>query len=231
MPKKFIALYLNKAKTFIMSLKKRKIMKKFNLFDEIIIANKPTLIKEINRGGVFGIDINGEIKHEPFTQDDILIYRGQSEIIEDFSKVLGKNYQIVEDGDRILIKAFSNWQELIAVNTPQSSYDDTTADGVAEFSSKELEDIGWHATEFNIDYRTLVELLEERCDGTILCIEQADPYQFSGLGFLSDNTQAKKVAFEFCKNIAKDKIENDPDFKKEELNDDEEDAAKFFGLI
>jgi len=206
-------------------------MKKFNLFNEIIITDKPTLLQEINKAKVFGIDINGEIKYEPFTQNDILIYRGQPKIIEEFSKVLGKNYQVVEDGDRILIKAFSNWQELIAVNTPQASYDDTTADGVAEFSSKDLEDIGWHATEFDVDYRTLVELVEEKCDGTIICIEQEEPYQFSGLGFLSDNEQAKEVMFEFCKNIAKDKIENDPDFKVDELNDDEEDAAKFFGVI
>ena len=206
-------------------------MKKFNLFNEIIITDKPTLLQEINKAKVFGIDINGEIKYEPFTQNDILIYRGQPKIIEEFSKVLGKNYQVVEDGDRILIKAFSNWQELIAVNTPQASYDDTTADGVAEFSSKDLEDIGWHATEFDVDYRTLVELVEEKCDGTIICIEQEEPYQFSGLGFLSDNNQAKEVMFEFCKNIAKDKIENDPDFKVDELNDDEEDAAKFFGVI
>ena len=206
-------------------------MKKFNLFNEIIITDKPTLLKEINAGKIFGIDISGEIKHEPFTQDDILIYKGQPKIVEDFSNVLGKNYQIVEDGNRVLIKAFSNWQELIAVNTPQSSYDDTTADGVAEFSCKELEDIGWYATEFDVDYRSLVELLEEKCDGTILCIEQEDPYQFSGLGFLSNNNQAKEVMFEYCKNLVKDRIENDPDFKIEELNDDEEDAAKFFGLL
>jgi hypothetical protein len=206
-------------------------MKKFNLFNEIIITSKQTLLQAINSSKVFGIDINGDIKYEPFEQNDILIYKGQPDIVKDFANILGKNYQIVEDAHRVLIKAFSNWQELITVNTPRASYDDTTADGVAEFSNPELEEIGWHATEFNISYRTLVELLEEKCSGTLLCIEQEEPYQFSGLGFLGDNESAKKVLFEFCQDKAKDKIENDPLFKIEDLTDDEEDAAKFFKII
>jgi len=206
-------------------------MKKFNLFNEIIISQKSALLNAINSSKTFGININGEIKFEPFQDKEILIYKGQPKIVENFSSVLGKNYQLVEDNDRVLIKAFSNWQELIEVNTPRASYDDTTADGVAEFSNKELEDIGWHATEFNINYRTLVEVLEEKCEGIILCIEQEDPYQFSGLGFLSDDKEAKKVMFEYCQAKAKDLLDNDPDFKREELSDDEEEAAEFFKLL
>ena len=206
-------------------------MKKFNLFNEIIITNKQRMLQAINASKVFGIDIHGDIKYEPFGDNDILIYKGQPNITDDFTNVLGKNYQIVEDGERVLIKAFSNWQELIGVNTPRASYDDTTADGVAEFSNKDLEDIGWHATEFNINYRTLVELLEEKCSGTLLCIEQENPYQFSGLGFLSDNDEAKNVLFEFCQSKVKDMMLNDPLFKKEDLTDDEEDGAKFFKVI
>ncbi len=205
-------------------------MKKFNLFKEIIIADKPTLLNAINTGKVFGIDINGEIKYEPFTQYDVLIYKGKPEIIEDFTKVLGKLYQIVEDGNRVLIKAFSNWQGLIAINTPQASYDDTTADGVGEFPCKELEDIGWQVTEFSVRYRELVEVLEEKCDGTILCIEQEEPYQFSGLGFLSDNAQAQKVLFDYCQNHVKNLVENDEDYKKDELDDDQLEALEFFKL-
>jgi hypothetical protein len=205
-------------------------MKKFNLFKEIIILNKPSLLNAINSKKIFAITIDGEIKFEPFNETDIFIYQGLPEIVSDFTQVLGKNYQLVEDGDRVLIKAFSNWQELISLNTPRASYDDTTADGVAEFSDKDLEEIGWHATEFNIQYRSLVELLEERCEGIVLCIEQEDPYQFSGLGFISDNAHAKRVMFEYCKSIAKDKLENDPDFKRDQLTDDEEEAAEFFGV-
>ncbi len=216
-------------------------MKKFNLFKEIIIADKSSILKAVNSSKVFGITIKGEIKYEPFSDEDILIYKGKhtpaptSALMPtpavSLTAMLGKNYQIVEDDDRLLIKAFSNWQELIGVNTPRASYDDTSGDGVAEFADKELEKIGWHATEFSINYRTLVELLEEKCEGILLCIEQVEPYQFSGLSFLSDNAHARTVMFEYCKNEIKKLMAQDPLFKKENLNDDELEAAEFFELI
>ncbi|MCD6172265.1 MAG: hypothetical protein J7J96_00565 [Sulfurimonas sp.] len=206
-------------------------MKKFNLFKEIIIADKSSLLQATNSAKLFGININGDIIYEPFNDNEIFIYQGKPEIVEDFTKVLGKNYQVVDDKNRVLIKAFSNWQELISINTQRASYDDTTADGVAEFSNKKLEDIGWQITEFNLSYRTLVELLEEKCEGTILCIEQEEPYQFSGLGFLSDNPHAEKIMFEYCQNIAKEKLDNDEDFDKNDLDDDQEEAAKFFNCL
>ena len=216
-------------------------MKKFNLFQEIIVVNKPSLLQAINSSKVFGIDIYGEIKHEPFTQEDILIYQGKHTAkptnalmptkAPSLESILGKNYQIVDDEDRVLIKAFSNWQEIISFNTPQASYDDTTADGVAEFSYKELEDIGWNATEFDITYRTIVEHLEEKCDGTILCIEQEEPYQFSGFGFFSDNEQTKNIMFNFCQREIKKLMEEDKEYKKDVLGDDELEAAEFFKLL
>lgn len=216
-------------------------MKKFNLFKEIIIVNKSSLLLAINSNKTFGIDIKGQIVHEPFKNNSFLIYKGMHKpqpmnsltptTTLSLQDIFGKNYQIVEDGERVLIKAFSNWQELIGINTSIASYDDTTGDGVAEFSNKELEDIGWHATEFDINYRTLVELLEDKCEGTLLCIEQEDPYQFSGLGQLDDNEHAKKVMFEFCKKIVKEKIENDEHFALDTLTDDEEEAAQFFEVI
>ncbi len=215
-------------------------MKKFNLFKEIIITDKSSLLKAVNSSKVFGITIKGEVKHEPFADEDILVYQGKhipapkSALIPttpiSLTAILGKNYQVVEDEERLLIKAFSNWQELIGVNTPRASYDDTSGDGVAEFSDKDLEKIGWHATEFSINYRTLVELLEEKCEGTLLCIEQEDPYQFSGLAFLSDNAHARTVMFEYCKNEIKKLMAEDPLFKKENLSDDELEAAEFFEL-
>ena len=196
-------------------------MKKFNLINEIIIVAKSDFDDAINSKKTFAITINGKIIYDNFNEP--LIYKGKGKP--------EKNYQIVEDEERILIKAFSNWQELIGINTPIASYDDTTADGVGDFSDKNLEEIGWHVAEFNVNYRTLVEVLEEKCEGIILCIEQKEPYQFSGLGFLSDNAHAKEVLFDFCKNKAKELIENDPDFAKENLTDDEEEAAEFFGVI
>jgi len=206
-------------------------MKKFNLFNEIITLSKSELLNAINSSKVFGIDIDGNIKHEPFSAKDILVYQGQPTIVENFSMVLGKNYQVVEDNDRILIKAFSNWQELININTSRASYDDTTADGVAEFSNKELEDIGWYSVEFGISYRELVEVLEEKCEGTILCIEQEEPYQFSGLGFIQDDEDAKKVLFSHCQKQIKHLIENNDEYEIGNLTDDEAHGASFFDVI
>ena len=213
-------------------------MKKFNLFNEIIVSSKSEILTGINTGKVFGVNIKGEVCYEPFSDKEILIFKGKHEnkpvsaltppVKPTIESLLGKNYQIVEDDERVLIKAFGNWQELISINTPQSSYDDTTADGVAEFATKDMEDIGWHATEFDITYRELVEVLEEKCDGVILCIEQEEPYQFSGLGFLYNDDEAKDVIYEFCQTIIKDKIANDKDFEISNLSDDEALAASYF---
>ena len=206
-------------------------MKKFNLFKEIITANTVELEDAVKSGKKFAININGEIVQEPYNEGDILIYSGIPEQGESLEKAFGPKYQIVVSEERVLIKAFSNWQELIAINTTLASYDDTTADGVGEFSDKDLEDIGWHATEFNFTYRGLVEVLEENADGTVLCIEQEDPFQFSGFGFLSDNAQAKEILYKFCQTKVKDMIANDDDFKESHLNEDEAFAASFFKAI
>ncbi|MCK4974665.1 MAG: hypothetical protein KAR81_05390 [Sulfurimonas sp.] len=206
-------------------------MKKFNLFKEIITANTTELKQAIESGKEFAININGEIRNEPFTSSDILIYNGVPDKLKPLEIILGTKYQVVVDDDRVLIKAFGNWQELIAINTPLATYDDTTADGVAEFSHKDLEDIGWHATEFNITYRELVEVLEEKANGTILCIEQEEPYQFSGFGFINDFNQARDILFTFCKTKIKKLIDEDDDFKRDSLTEDEEEAAEFFEVI
>jgi len=216
-------------------------MKKFNLFNEIITLNTQSLLNAINTQRTFGINTQGEIKFPPYDAKEILIFEGKytpaktsallpqkTPSIADF---FGKNYQIVVDDERILLKAFSNWQTLIKLNTPRASYDDTTGDGVSEFSNPALEDIGWNATEFNITYREMVEFLEAQCEGTLLCIEQEEPYQFSGLGFLSDDKEAEEKLFEFCKERAKKLMQGDPLYAKEKLSDDEAEAAEYFGLL
>ena len=216
-------------------------MKKFNLFNEIITANKSELLNAINSSKLFGININGDICFAPFTSSDILIYQAKHtqepasalkpSTPPTLETIFGNKYQIVEDGERVLIKAFSNWQELIAINTPQASYDDTTADGVAEFSNKDLEDIGWHATEFHISYRELVEVLEEKADGTVLCIEQEEPYQFSGFGFLSNVDSAKDILYKYCQDKVKHLIATDDEFTQANLEDDVALAAQFFEAL
>lgn len=215
-------------------------MKKFNLFNEIITVNKQDLLHAINKNEVFGINIAGEILTNDTNNKEIYIYKDKVEIVtttgltaqkpQTLQDMFGKNYQVVEDGEKVLIKAFSNWQGLIAINTPNASYDDTTADGVAEFGNKDLEDLGWNATDFNIDYRNLVEVLEEKCEGTILCIEQEEPYQFSGLGFIADDKEAYKTLFEYSQERIQKLMLEDSDFAKDNLDDDELTALEFFKL-
>lgn len=217
-------------------------MKKFNLFKEIIILNKQELLHAINSQKEFAITTQGEIVFTPLADKEAVIYVGKhtpkpanSLTLQQpttLAEIMGKNYQVVEDEDRVLIKAFSNWQELIAANVSRASYDDTTGDGVGEFANKELEEIGWHATEFDITYRELVELIEEKCDGILLCIEQEEPhYQFSGLGFIADDEQARKVMFAYCQERVKKIIAEDPLYAVENLTDDEREAAQFFKAI
>ncbi|MGE0739410.1 hypothetical protein, partial [Sulfurimonas sp.] len=146
-------------------------MKKFNLFKEIIVADKEELFEALKSDKIFGIRVDGAICYEPFGAHDVLIFSGSTEIKSSLEEALGKNYQIVEDEERVLIKAASNWQEIIGFNKARATYDDTTADGVDELGTQEMEVIGWHATEFNINYRTLAEVLEQECSGTLLCIE------------------------------------------------------------
>lgn len=215
-------------------------MKKFNLFNEIITVSKTLLLQTINKNEEFGININGEIITSPFENKEIYIYKDKVEIQtktgltptapQTLQDMFGKNYQIVEDGDRVLIKAFSSWQALIGINTPNASYDDTTADGVAEFGNKDLENLGWHATDFDINYRSLVELLEEKCSGTILCIEQEEPYQFSGLGFIADDKEAYDILFTHCQDTIKKLISEDKHYAKDNLDDDELESMKFFKI-
>jgi hypothetical protein len=212
-------------------------MKKFNLFKEIIVVAKSDFLCAANSAKRFAITYKGEIVYEPFEPSLITIYEGSippisplsTNLSRPISEMLGTNYRIVEDDDRILIKASGAWQTIIGYNHKRALYDDTSGDGIAEFADKTLEDIGWHATEFNIGYRDIVDQFEAQCEGVLLCIEQEEPYQFSGLGFVTDLQQAQQLAFEYCAAAIKEKIANDDDFST--LTDDEEEAAEFFKAL
>ncbi|MBD3798845.1 hypothetical protein [Sulfuricurvum sp.] len=209
-------------------------MKKFNLFKEIIVVQRVDFMNAINSNKKFAITHEGKIEFEPFSPTMIAIFEGtipprsplSPNLQRPLTEILGKDYRIVEDDDRILIKASPAWQSIIGYNRIRSLYDDTTADGIDKFADKELEQIGWYATEFNITYREIVEQFESQCEGTVICIEQEEPYQFSGLGFVSDIEQARKVAFDFCVSTIQEKLVNDPDYAT--LSGDEEEAKNYF---
>lgn len=212
-------------------------MKKFNLFKEIIVVQRNDLLRALNSNKRFAISYRGDVVFEPFAANLISIYEGSippvsplaTNLARPLSEILGRDYRIVEDDDRILIKATAAWQSIIGFNRLRALYDDTSGDGIAEFSEKILENIGWHATEFNIQYRDIVDQFEEQCEGILICIEQEEPYQFSGLGFVFDIEAAQKLGFEYCTKVIKEKMANDEEFAT--LSDDEEEAAEFFKIL
>ncbi|MBN2895531.1 MAG: hypothetical protein JXK05_06540 [Campylobacterales bacterium] len=216
-------------------------MKKFNLQHEVIVVSKPELLHAINSAKTFAITIEGTIHYAPFENDALYIFQGalppqplglaSASAASLFERLFGSSYLVIEDAARVLIRASGAWSQIIAYNFPKADYDDTTADGIADFSDKALEEIGWHATEFGITYREMTEYLESVCEGVLLCIEIEAPYQFSGLGFLRDRGHAREVLFAWCKERIGQIMQSDSDYAIERLNDDEEEAARFFGLL
>ncbi len=216
-------------------------MKKFNLLKEIIVISREELLKAINTNKEFAVSYKGDVVYPPYGEKEIFVFKGKASAPkasalslpkpQSIADILGKEYKVVEDEDRVLIKAAGNWQALIGINTPNSDYDDTTGDGISEFADEQLEEMGWHATDFNIDYRAMVSHLEENVDGLLFCIERDEPYQFSGLGYIFDIENARRLTFSYCQNIIKDKLANDPDFSPDNLTDDEEQVARFFECL
>jgi len=215
-------------------------MKKINLITEIIIADNKELSQALSSNKEFGITVKGEIKYAPFNTTDMFIYKGTITPQESSGlsvpkpllkqELLGKDYQVVEDGDRVLIKAGSAWQEIITYNVNNCHYDDTTGDGIDVFKDQEMEDMGWKVTDFDVTYRTLVEMLEEKADVTLLCYEQEEPYQFSGLGYFDDIKQAREILFDYCRKTIRDKLATDSDYCEDMLDDDQEEAMEFFNV-
>jgi len=216
-------------------------LKKINLQNEIIVVSKPALLHALNSHRTFAITLDGAIEFEPFDTKALHIYRGEAAAKPSspvapskplsIQELLGHNYRVVEDGERILIKASGAWAEILGYNRIHADYDDSTADGISDFSDQTLETIGWHATEFGIGYRELAEFLEAHAKGVLLCIEIESPYQFSGLGFLQDHESAREELFAFCKEKVAYLISNDSDYAPDRLTDDEREAAEYFKAL
>ena len=214
-------------------------MKKFNLLKEIIIVDKSELLNAINSQKEFGIKLDGSVTYEP--QNEIVIYKGRhapkiSALAPpkplSIQEILGENYKMAESDGKIGIKAANAFREIVKFNYDNALYDDTTNEGVHEFADKKLEEIGWHADEFEIKYRELIEVLEEKCKGTLLCIEQEKPsYQFSGLGFVDDKDAAYELLYGYSREKIKEKMDSDPLFHPDNLSEDEEKAARYFNLL
>ncbi len=206
-------------------------MRKFNLYSEIITVDKAKLLQVKDAQVEFVIDINGEIKTAPYSKSTPLIYKGIGSKNMPLKDLFDSGYTLSEFEDIVELRAFHAWGDLVTLNRANATYDDTSADGIDGFATKDMEQIAWHATEFDIDYRELVDVLEAKCDGVLLHIEVEDPYRFSGLGFIPDLYDAYQKLYAHCQNRIKNLIENDEDYDKDMLSFDELEAAKYFKVI
>ncbi len=205
-------------------------MKKFNLFVESIRVDRVALNEAKNSGKEFGIDIDGEVS-SPIKKGTILIYKGVGSKSITIKDLFDNSYKIEESPETISINAGGAWRGILELNRDSATYDDSSADGIDHFITADMEEIGWHATEFNITYRELAEVLESRCDGILLCIEQEEPYQFSGLGFVYDLYDGKNKMYEFAQRKVKELLEEADEFEANFLEQDELQAAQFFKAL
>jgi hypothetical protein len=207
-------------------------MNKINLLNELIIVSNSKLAQALSSNKEFGITIKGEIRHAPFDPADIFIYQGRTTLPTQaalsIQKLLGSDYEVHEEDDRTLIKAGNAWQDIINYNIGNCHYDNTTAEGVTQFADEEIEDMGWMIIDFDVSYPELLETLEEKADITLVCVEREDPHQFSGMGYFDDLESTRKMLFDFCQSVIKEKISDDADYALELLDEDQCEAVEFF---
>jgi hypothetical protein len=146
------------------------------------------------------------------------------------AKVLGDNYEVSDEGDKIRIYAGRAWQEMLAANEPFHLYQDTTSDGITEFTDAYIDDLIWYSCEFGINAREVAQHLEETVEGTLLCIENERPYSFTACAYVDDIEEARKKAFDFIRDTLKSRIESG-EIALDDLEDAEEEALRFFGLL
>lgn len=212
-------------------------MKKINLLTETIVISKSELTQALNSNKEFGLTITGDIKFAPFHPVDIFIYQGKTAqaatpaLNISVQELLGTNYKVTEEDEHVLIKAADAWQDIIGYNLHNCDYEDTAAEGVTQFKDEEIEDMGWMIIDFDVSYKELIEMLEEKADITLICVESEEPYLFSKMGYFNDIEGTRKLLFDFCKDIIQDKIANDADYAIDLLDEDQHEAAEFFKVI
>jgi len=210
-------------------------MKKINLLTDEISVKSSSLINALNRKQKFAISVDGEIHFEPFEENTVYIYKGLPEQKSGLSlsplSILKGAYKLRQQSENIYINAGGEWQNILDMNTPIALYEDVSADGIDVFKDEELENIGWYATDFNIEYREIVEVIEEKLDNAhLIFIEVDSPYRFSGFCVSNDLESTRSIVFNYVKEKIIDKLKNDPDFDQETLTSDEKKAAKYFGI-
>jgi len=200
------------------------------LADEVQIPNVE-FSKAINSNREFGISAKGEI-HFDLKKNTPYIFSGKANIMNKLEP-LGKGYKIKATFVTVSISFSNIWNKIVEINRNSAMYEDSASDGIAEFQDKELEQIGWHGVEFKLTYRHFVEFLEKNIAGTILCIEQENPYMFNGFGFIQDENlkESRKQLFAFVKSeIEKHLEKNSEEFIKYGFSNEQKESLEFFGI-
>ena len=214
-------------------------MKKINLVDHPVQVDKKAFLDAVNAQKTIAItpegeilEADGELPAQPY------IYVGTPRSLvgnavtppTPLAHVLGENYEIRDLGEKIEIYAGRAWQELLKTNEPYYLYQDTTSDGIAEFMDEKLDEHIWYSCEFGINCREVAEMLEKEAEGTLLCVETEKPYNFNGCAFVEDIEDARRRSYNFIQTSLKQKIET-REIELDNLEEAEEEALKFFGLI
>ena len=214
-------------------------MKKINLVDHPVRVDKRAFLNAVNAQKPIAVtpegeilEAGGELPARPY------IYIGTPRSLvgnavtppTPLANVLGENYELKDLGETIEIYAGRAWQELLKINEPYYLYQDTTSDGIAEFMDEELDEHIWYSCEFGINCREVAEMLEKEAEGTLLCIETEKPYNFNGCAFVEDIADARRRSYDFIRKSLKEKIEKE-EIEPDNLEEAEEEALKFFGLL
>ena len=211
-----------------------------NLIKEPVTVDKKRFLNAVNAQKPIAITLNGEILEgdseslpaQPY------VFRGTPKSLVSSSvtkatplaKILGDNYEVRDEGETVAIYAGRAWQELLAANEPFALYQDTTADGITEFSDKELDELVWYSCEFGINAREVAEFLEKEVSGAVVCIENERPYNFNGCAYVDDIETARKKAFDFIRETLRARLEKE-EIEIDTLEEAEEEALRFFGLL
>jgi hypothetical protein len=214
-------------------------MKKVNLNKEKINVSSQQVLQALNTKKEFIITLDGQIKFE-FEPNEIKIFQGrfpQAGMLgatPTLKSVLGEGYIVKFDSQNNLfeINCAGAWQRIATFNVENATYEDA-GEGINEFDDKELEDMGWHATEFDVSYRQIVEVIESSgCDMLMLCseIEEGETYFFNGLGFVEDMECVRTKVREYIVTQINEKLVNAKEFSKEYLEDDHYEALEYFNI-
>jgi len=216
-------------------------MKKFNIAVEKVRVNKTALMNAINSSKEFAISIEGEILHAPYSDRAIYIYKGAISPISttglsvpkpmSLGALFGVGYKIEEVGDEVIFDVANAWNVIVPHNLHNATFDDTTSDGIMDLYDSKLEEMSWHGVEWGIRNREISDVIEAQCEGTLFCFHTESPFMFSSLVYVDDMACARQKVKEMIVQTIKDKLENDAAYDRDDLTEDEEEAAQFFGVL